>query len=452
MRVLAAVLCSLPIAACFYDPDSPLPAEFGVCLAPLTADEELVADQPSWYRDVQPIIVEKCAGCHVDGGIGPFPLVEFADVSQLSQLVYAAVDERVMPPWQPDPCCDHYAWDRSLTEEQRATVMRWIEQGLAAGLPEDAPPVAPPPLGLPRVDLRAEMPVAFTPQPVVGNDELRCFLLDHAPIDRTRYITGFDFQPGMRAEVHHVIVYAVAEDQVDDLERLDGADGRPGWDCYGEAGELQGGKEYIGGWQPGVPPRLLPEGIGRELPANTRIMLNVHYDTGHGTGPDRSAIDIMLEDDVDRLEKSIPVGNPLWFAGEGMTIEAGDPDAIAWFAYDPTVVLGNGKPMDVHNVMIHMHELGSIGRVGINRKDGTTDCLLNITRWDFHWMADYYFAQPVRIEPGDMLVVECHWDNTAENQKIVNGMREVPRDLGWSTDEEMCGAVLTYSEPVGSGS
>ena len=63
-------------------------------------------------------------------------------------------------------------------------------------------------------------------------------------------------------------------------------------------------------------------------------------------------------------------------------------------------------------------------------------------------MADYYFATPVRIDPGDRVVVECHWDNTAENQKIVNGERETPHDLGWKTDEEMCGAVLTYSVPV----
>ena len=44
----------------------------------------------------------------------------------------------------------------------------------------------------------------------------------------------------------------------------------------------------------------------------------------------------MLEDHVERVEKAIPVGNPLWFAGDGMEIHAGDPDAMVWFAYDPT--------------------------------------------------------------------------------------------------------------------
>jgi hypothetical protein len=280
-----------------------------------------------------------------------------------------------------------------------------------------------------------------------GSDEIRCFLMDHDDIATKRYITGFDFQPGARPEVHHVIVYAVDEGAAKDLAKREGKDGRPGWDCYGEDGELRGSREYIGGWQPGVLPRLLPDGIGRELKPHTRIMVNIHYDTAHGTAPDRSKLDIMLEDHVERTEKAIPIGNPLWFAGDGMKISAGDPDAQAWFAWDPSSVITHGS-VTIHNVMHHMHELGTVGRVAILRRDGTQDCLLNITQWDFHWMADYYFEKPVTLNPGDKLYVECHWDNSAENQRIVNGEREKPRDLYWKTQDEMCGAILTYSVAV----
>ena len=63
-------------------------------------------------------------------------------------------------------------------------------------------------------------------------------------------------------------------------------------------------------------------------------------------------------------------------------------------------------------------------------------------------MADYYFATPVRLARGDQLYVECHWDNTAANQKIVNGTQQEPRTIHWGTDQEMCGAVVTFSEAV----
>jgi len=440
---IAAAVTSL--AGCFYQETSPLPADLGTCTAP---DEDTGVSEPTWYRDVEPIVVEKCQGCHVDGGIAPFSITGPSQVSALRQVIRDAVEDRRMPPWQPDPCCSTYQYDRSLTDAEHDTLVRWLDGSMPLGDPADAPVVTPPPQTLPRVDLRAEMPVAFTPEPMIGADEVRCFLLDHEPVDRTRYITGFDFQPGVRAMVHHVIVFAVDDDQAHDLAKRDGEDGRPGWDCHGTGGELTGKADIVGGWQPGVLPRLLPDGIGRELSRGKRLVLNVHYDTGHGTAPDRSAIELMLEDHVDRVERSIPVGNPLWFVGDGLEIEAGDPDASVWFAYDPSDAVTKGKAVEIHNVMLHMHELGSIGRVAVLRADGTVECLLNITRWDFHWMADYYFARPVRIAPGDKLVVECHWDNTAGHQKIVNGELQEPRTLHWGTDEEMCGAVLTYAEEL----
>jgi hypothetical protein len=442
---LAAVAGGL--TGCFYEEASPLPADFGVCAAEAAAGSAGVAE-PTWYRDVEPIVAAKCEGCHAAGGIAPFPLVSLEQVAVLRGLVHDAVASRRMPPWQPAPCCNAYQHDRSLTDADRDTLLRWIERGAPAGDRADERPVAPPPRGLPRVDLTATMRVPFTPQAKVGADELRCFLLDHEPIDRERYITGFDFKPGVRSMVHHVIVYAVDEDAVGKLAAKDGTDGRPGWDCYGQGGEIWQSMQYIGGWQPGELPRVLPEGLGRELPAHTRLMVNIHYDTGHGTAPDQSSIDIMLEDRVDRLERGVPVGNPLWFAGEGMQIDAGDPDAWVWFAYDPSEAVTAGRSVALHNVMLHMHELGSVGRVAILRKNGETECLLNITDWDFHWMADYYFETPVRLDPGDKVYVECRWDNTAENQKIVNGVRQEPRDLIWRNDDEMCGAVLLYSEAV----
>ncbi len=442
---MRACLILALLGGCFYTQDSQLSTQFGVCTVP---DEDTGVAAPTWYRDVEPIVVKKCGGCHVDGGIGPFPLQGFSQFSSLRGVIHDAVATKRMPPWQPDECCNKYRFDRSLTDAEHDTLLRWLEGDTALGDPADAPPIDQPPTKLPRVDLRAEMPVEFAPKPTIGSDEIRCFLLDHDAIDHTQYITGFDFQPGLRSMVHHVIVYAVDEDKAKDLAKRDGEDGRPGWDCYGEDGELQGSREYIGGWQPGVLPRLLPDGIGRELKKNTRIMLNIHYDTAHGRGVDRSAIEVMLEDRVARTEKSIPVGNPLWFAGDGMKIDAGDPDAMYWFAYDPTVLITSGDAVDMHNVMLHMHEYGSIGRVAVLRADGTEECLLNITQWDFHWMADYYFGKPVRIEPGDKLYVECHWNNTAENQRIVDGEREKPRDLYWKTADEMCGAILTYSVAV----
>jgi hypothetical protein len=42
--------------------------------------------------------------------------------------------------------------------------------------------------------------------------------------------------------------------------------------------------------------------------------------------------------------------------------------------------------------------------------------------------------------PGDRLRIECHWDNTLDNQPIVDGEPLQPVDLNWGegTTDEMC--------------
>ena len=443
MRFWVALLC---VAGCFYEADSPLPEDFATC--PTTAEAAGIA-QPTWYRDVEPIVGAKCQGCHTETGVAPFPLMTYQDFVPVRESIHRVIADRVMPPWQPADCCNHYSWDRSLADADRSTLLAWLDQGMALGDVADQQPAPPPAQGLPRIDLRAQMATAFTPMPKIGADELRCFLLDHTVTDRDRYITGVDFQPGVRGEVHHVTIMSVDEADAAELLAMSGSDGRPGWDCWGQGLSFGASSKFVGSWQPGVLPRLLPDGLGRLLPAGARIVLSVHYDTGHGAAADLSSLDLMLDDRVDRVERSVPVGNPAWFIGEGMEIPANDPDVSTWAAYDPTI-LTQGETIHIHNVMLHMHELGSIGRVAILRADGTAECLLNIPNWDFHWMADYYFETPVALNKGDKLYVECHWDNTQENQKTVNGIQQEPRTLHWGTDQEMCGAIVTFSEAVGS--
>jgi hypothetical protein len=422
------VIATLWLTACFYDDSPRLPADFATCT--VADDGTAGVAAPTWYRDVEPIVVAKCQGCHVDGGLAPFALDHGAAIA-LRDDIQDAVTAMRMPPWQPAPCCNHYKDDRSLSDADRDTLLRWISAGQPDGDPADETVTTPPSLALPRVDLTATMHAAFSPEAVIGNNELRCFILDSDSLDTTKYVTGFDFHPGVRAEVHHVIAAAIPDADLASYLAKDGADGRPGWDCRGEGGELLTDKHYIGGWQPGGFAKVLPDGVGRELPAHSHIWVQIHYD-GQGT-PDLSSLDLMLADHVDRVEKGVPVGNPLWFVGDGLRIDPHTTDTVAFYAYDPTILSG-GKPIDIANVMLHMHEFGTKGTLAVIHADGTADCILHITAWDFHWLTDYDLETPVHVVPGDQLYVECHWANPTD------------RTLRWGTDQEMCGGIFTYYE------
>jgi hypothetical protein len=89
-------------------------------------------------------------------------------------------------------------------------------------------------------------------------------------------------------------------------------------------------------------------------------------------------------------------------------------------------------------VNLHMHERGSRGQIAVKHADGTRDCLLQIDYWAHEWQGDYVLAEPLKLRRDDALYVECHWDNTAGNQRIVDGRPEEPRTLHWAEDQEMC--------------
>lgn len=440
--IIVATLCAG--AGCFDGDAVELPADFATCAEPAPTPPASTATL-TYYQDAKPIVDARCAGCHVDGGIGPFALTTYDDLFRFLADVQVAVATDRMPPWKPADCCRDLAHDRSLTADEKAIVLAWIAQGALPGDPAaESPPLDIDVGGLSRVDLTIGMPEPFAPQPTIGLDEIRCFLIDW-PVAETTYVTGINVRPRNRSIVHHVSAYIVDDDAASDLAERDGADGRPGWDCYGELGAKPDG--WLGGWVPGTMGNDFPAGLGRKVPGGGKVLLNVHYDTASlSSEPDQMEIDLKLDDEVEREARQLGVGNPQWVLGDSMLVPAGEPDVMYNFKFDPTVVFGRGKPIDLFSANAHMHIYGSRASIAVFRKNGDVDCLLHFDDFDFSWNGDYFFAEPVRIYPGDELFVECHFDNSAANQRLVGGEQETPRDLVWHTDGEMCGGIIMMAE------
>lgn len=445
MRLIAIAI--LATSACFYETGSQLPDDFATCAADPEPEPAAVDRTLTYYADAKPIIDAKCAGCHRPGGIGPFSLTGYDDVFFNKEASRVAITSGRMPPWDPNECCREYLHDRSLDDAETATLLAWIDQGAAPGDPgAEGEPLEPSTPGISRVDLTLEMTEDFYPEAKIGNDEVRCFIIDW-PLDQLTHVTGVNVRPGNPSVVHHVAVLAIDRGDAERLRRLEGSDGRPGWDCWGELGALP--EASIGGWTPGETGFDLPEGLGRKIPPDTAVLLQMHYDTSsRSPDPDRTAIELKLDAEVAREARTVAVGNPQWLIGDGLAIEANSPDTMVWFAYEPTALYGGGEPLELFSATMHMHDYGSAGSLAILRADGTTECLLDVRDYDFTWHGEYLFARPVLINPGDKLYVECHFDNTAGNQKLIDGELEEPGDLRWGTDQEMCGGLLMMAEAV----
>jgi hypothetical protein len=77
-----------------------------------------------------------------------------------------------------------------------------------------------------------------------------------------------------------------------------------------------------------------------------------------------------------------------------------------------------------------MHTLGTKAKLEIERKAGSTECMLDIPRWNFHWQGQYGFKESKVVTAGDRIAVECHWDNSLPGAKNVT--------WGEGTGDEMC--------------
>jgi mono/diheme cytochrome c family protein len=408
-------------------------------------DEPGAGDGPTWARDVQPLVAAKCATCHTEGGIAPFPLQTYEQVKAMKGAVASAVTARTMPPWMASPDCTDYRGDFSLTDAQIDTIAAWVSAGAPEGDPGESPVVVEDDrASLSRVDMELPVPVAYTPKS--SPDDYRCFLVDW-PASETTYVTGFGAVPGNAAIVHHVIAFIAKPDNLATYEALDAADAEPGWACFGgPGGEAMGPSKvaWLGGWAPGGTGQDVPAGTGIEVPVGSKLIVQVHYNTATvAPAPDQTKIVVRTDASVEKKAAVMPFANVEWLLG-GMPIPAHAKDVVHTYSADPSPLakiisggaISGDKPLTIHAAGPHMHGLGTRILAQIDRADGTSECMMDIPRWNFHWQLSYNFQAPKQLGPGDKVHLECHWDNPGND------------DVNWGegTSDEMCLGVLYVTE------
>ncbi len=399
-----------------------------------TVESAPPAERLTFWRDIKPITDQKCGGCHASGAHAPFTFDTWEEVQPWASAIRTSVEAGTMPPFQAHRCCATYTQDYSLTDAERAALVAWVDQGAPEGDPAEHGEERSPIGGLSRVDLTLAMSEPYVPVPDPGTvDVVRCFLLDW-PETRRRYVTGMLPEPGNRAIVHHLLLSIGDASQRTDLQQLDAADAAPGFDCSGGLPNLTpvGGSLYGGDY---------PRGLGTAVDPGAAMVLQVHYAvTDRLTGPDLTRVHFRLEDEAEEVRSSI-VQNPMWLAGPGMSIPAGDPDAAFWFDYRPTLFTG-GKPVHLQSVVPHAHRYARRIRMLALHADGTETCLLEIPDWEFGWEQPYWFAEPIAFAPDDRFYSECRFDNFAANQP--DGA--APRDIAWGdNDQDMCAGFVSFT-------
>ena len=100
-----------------------------VLLSPTAVAQAQPEPKPTFNKDVAPIFFEHCTTCHRPGEVAPMSLLTYKDARPWARSIATQVTKGAMPPWHADPAIGHFANARRLTDDQKATIARWVESG-----------------------------------------------------------------------------------------------------------------------------------------------------------------------------------------------------------------------------------------------------------------------------------------------------------------------------------
>src|SRR5262249_46383102 len=95
----------------------------------------------TFTKDVAPIFQEKCESCHRVDSIAPMSLETYEQARPWAKAIRERVITQQMPPWHIDKTVgiQKFKNDRSLTDAQIATIVKWVDDGAQKGDQKDMP-------------------------------------------------------------------------------------------------------------------------------------------------------------------------------------------------------------------------------------------------------------------------------------------------------------------------
>ena len=368
---------------------------------------------PSYARDIAPILQSKCVTCHRAGDIGSWAMTSHEVVTNYSASIRDDVLTGRMPPWHADPVNGPFSNDQSLTTDEAAKLVAWVEAGTPRGSEADPLFVNPPtpatdwPLGKP--DLVLSIPSQSIP--ATGVVDYRYLLLSN-PLKTNVWLRAAAVRPGNRTVVHHGLVFAGS---LSDLTKLQGGLGG-----------------YFAGYVPGMFDTEFPAGTGKLLKAGTLLVFQMHYTTSGTAATDQTQLGLYFA-------KSVP-------AKELVTSAAYDINfTIPPGASDHEVVAETtlSKASVVYEMSPHMHLRGKRMRFEVVYPDGSKETLLNVPGYEFAWQTLFRLAAPKHVPAGTKIRVTAGFDNSQWNPW--NPDPSVPVTFGEQTFEEMMIGYMNYS-------
>ena len=263
---------------------------------------------PTFSKDVAPILYSKCITCHRPGEVAPMSLITFKDVRPWARAIRDKVSARTMPPWFADPAHGTFKNDRSLTQAQIDTIVKWVDADARQGDPAQLPPLPAFTDGwqIGKPDVVYEMPTEFH-IPADGTVDYQYFEVP-TNFAEDRWIVAGEVRAGNREHVHHIIVSVIEPSgnsrpaAMSVRAMADGTDAAPraarqltdAQRAQLATAARRANAVSLVNWAVGEDAPVYPSGMGKRIPAGSTLQFQVHYTTNGAPATDRSKIGLIF--------------------------------------------------------------------------------------------------------------------------------------------------------------
>ena len=389
----------------------------------LTREKPVANSGPlvTYTKDVARIIQAKCQDCHRAGEAAPFALDSYKAAKSWAGMMREVVADDVMPPWHADAAFGHFKNDRRLTPEDKATLLKWIDQGCPEGSAKDLPQPRSFLDGwrLPRepdVVLKMQKPIKVPASSFLGIGVPYQYVPVGEPLAEDTWVEAVEVRPEYRAVVHHIICFIIP----------------PGGTIFDVAGR-DFGRHMLGAYVPGDAPVVMPPGHARKIPKGSQLMFEMHYTPNGKAGPDQSMIGLCLAKGPPKYE----IQNASIMNGR-FRIPPGDPN------FEVKSVKTFPKDTRLFIFTPHMHVRGKAFKMELVNPDNSRETLLNVPKYDFNWQANYELAKPKDIPAGSKIECTAWYDNSKANPSNPDPSATVR--WGNQTWQEMMIGFVVYTE------
>lgn len=391
------------------------------CALESSSAKPLAAVPVTYHARISRIVQQHCAECHRDGGVAPFSLETYADVTSHSGMIRKVVDKGVMPPWFAAPAhggANPWANDRTLPPEDKADLLAWLDGGKKEGDRADAPlPRSFPKdweIGKPDAIIQIPNPIAVK---ATGKMPYQNVFVETGFTEDT-WVRAIEVRPSARDVVHHVLVFVVTADKLETAKK--------------RRRDEQGGN-FFAVYVPGNNVLTFPDGFAKLIPAGASLHFQIHYTPKGTAAQDQTRIGLAFAKTPPKHEVRVAA------ISAKLQIPPGDANYQA----NGTIPV----PFDakILSFMPHMHVRGKAYRYEIEMPDRTRKTLLEVPHYDFNWQLQYRLAEPVDAPTGSRLLGTAWYDNSANNPANPDPTREVR--WGEQTDDEMMLGYFEYYVP-----